>query len=240
MSWLYSRALVEEYSEDICSDGEQSAPLSGNPTQLAYLPPDRMTAFSRLSRFGMTFKPLTESLGQDVLTSYLGDFPVRTFHQPDEAPASTELDPECGVIWRESLAKYDRDTCTWKIVRSSLLEESTAFSGTWPKWGLMHDGVSYRQHTLALRTNEIESGLWPTPVKSDYAARRPTKNWKGTSDLPSVVWTRNGGATNPDKPPAKLNEVWTEWLMGWPLGWTDLKPLAMDKYRSWQQQHGGS
>jgi hypothetical protein len=23
-----------------------------------------------------------------------------------------------------------------------------------------------------------------------------------------------------------LNPTWVEWLMGWPLGWTDLKPLA--------------
>ena len=35
-----------------------------------------------------------------------------------------------------------------------------------------------------------------------------------------------------------LNPTWVEWLMGWPLGWTDLKPLAMDKFREWQQQHG--
>jgi hypothetical protein len=28
-----------------------------------------------------------------------------------------------------------------------------------------------------------------------------------------------------------------EWLMGWPLGWTELKQLETDKFRSWQQQH---
>lgn len=30
---------------------------------------------------------------------------------------------------------------------------------------------------------------------------------------------------------------WVEWLIGWPLGWTDSKPLATDKYQQWQQQH---
>jgi hypothetical protein len=35
-----------------------------------------------------------------------------------------------------------------------------------------------------------------------------------------------------------LNPTWVEWLMGWPLGWTDLKPLAMAKFQQWQQQHG--
>jgi hypothetical protein len=35
----------------------------------------------------------------------------------------------------------------------------------------------------------------------------------------------------------RLNPTWVEWLMGWPLEWTDLKPLAMDKCQEWQQQH---
>jgi hypothetical protein len=37
-----------------------------------------------------------------------------------------------------------------------------------------------------------------------------------------------------------LNPPWVEWLMGWPLGWTDLKPLETAKFREWQQQHGES
>ena len=30
-----------------------------------------------------------------------------------------------------------------------------------------------------------------------------------------------------------LSPPWVEWLMGWPIGWTDLKPLETDKYHSW-------
>ena len=36
-----------------------------------------------------------------------------------------------------------------------------------------------------------------------------------------------------------LNPTWVEWLMGWPLGWTDLKPLETDKYQQWLHSHGG-
>jgi hypothetical protein len=39
-----------------------------------------------------------------------------------------------------------------------------------------------------------------------------------------------GGSLNPD---------WTEWLMGWPIGWTALQPLEMDRYRKWLHSHGG-
>jgi hypothetical protein len=66
VSWIISQALYEKWHclqgqaveslEDTCSDGEQFAQLSGNPTQPVYLSPDKMTAFSRLSRFGMMCK----------------------------------------------------------------------------------------------------------------------------------------------------------------------------------------
>jgi len=38
----------------------------------------------------------------------------------------------------------------------------------------------------------------------------------------------------------QLNPTWVEWLMGWPLGWTDLKPLEMDKSHCVQQPLGES
>ena len=81
MSWLFSQALVEEYSEGISLDGAQSAQLSGKPTQLAYCAPDKMTAFSRLSRFGMTYKPLTATHGEALLMSYLAAFHAKTSPQ---------------------------------------------------------------------------------------------------------------------------------------------------------------
>jgi hypothetical protein len=83
MSWLFSQALVAEYLGESSLDGEQSVPLSGKNTQLVYLPPDKMTEFSRLSRFGMMFKPLTESLGEELLMSYLADFHAKTSPQQE-------------------------------------------------------------------------------------------------------------------------------------------------------------
>jgi len=35
-----------------------------------------------------------------------------------------------------------------------------------------------------------------------------------------------------------LNPRFVEWLMGFPIGWTDLQPLATASYQQWQQQHG--
>jgi len=38
----------------------------------------------------------------------------------------------------------------------------------------------------------------------------------------------------------QLNPTWVEWLMGWPLGWSELKPLEMDKSHFVPQVHGES
>jgi len=287
MSWLFSQALVEEYLGDTCSDGEPSAPLSGSPTQLAYLPPDRMTAFSRLSRFGMTFKPLTADRGEELLTLYLAAFPVRTSAPQERAQELMESDLGCGHTWRESLAKYDQDTSTWRTPQCSLLEDSIEFSGTWPRWGLMQDGVSYQQQPLVRHTKGTGSGSWPTPraqeparttkgygrgLKELIEGKQQIEKWPtpisqdakhsgyalsgpGKADKLSyavVRWPTPRAFMHKDSTTDRgkhnlgevvggtLNPTWVEWLMGWPLGWTDLKPLATDKFRSWQQQHGVS
>jgi DNA (cytosine-5)-methyltransferase 1 len=96
MSWLFSQVLVEEYLGDISSDGEQSVQSSGNPTQLAYCAPDKMTVFSRLSRFGMTYKPLTEDRGEELLMSYLEAFPVQDI---SIAGRGAGLDGESSSMW---------------------------------------------------------------------------------------------------------------------------------------------
>ena len=244
MSWLFSQALVEEYSGDTSSDGEQFAPLSGSNTQQAYCAPDKMTVFSRLSQFGMMYKPLTESRGEALLMLYLAGFHAKTSVPQGGGQELMENDQECGQKWRASFTKYSPVTHSWKTHQCSLLGDLDEFLETWPQWGLMRNGECWEQRTLEQSIRGTGFGLslemWPTPVKSDYAGRRPSKGWKGDSDLPSVVWTRTGGAENPQMSPASINATWTEWLMGWPLGWTELKPLETDKCHSAPQQHGES
>jgi DNA (cytosine-5)-methyltransferase 1 len=98
MSWLFSRALVEEYLGENSLDGEQSALSNGNNTPQAYCAPDKMTGFSRLSRFGITYKPLTESRGEELLTLYLAAFHAKTF-QPQGGGAG--IDGERSGMWGE-------------------------------------------------------------------------------------------------------------------------------------------
>jgi len=176
MSWLISRALmedyanshslpalVEEFSAASCSGGEPFVPSSVSPTPQAYLSPDRTTAFSRLSRFGMTFAPLTDNLGEALLKWCRADFRARTFQPPEKAQESTENDPACGGRWRELSVKYDRNTSSWKTHRCLWAEDLPECSVTLPRWGLMRGGVLSELATLEHRTGAKESGLWPTP-----------------------------------------------------------------------------
>ena len=82
--------------------------------------------------------------------------------------------------------------------------------------------------------------MWPTQAAHEgrlgYQRRDPGK--KGTQkSLSTEVIDEAGGR---DAVGGQLNPTWVEWLMGWPLGWTDLKPLETDKYQQWLQQHGKS
>ena len=90
--------------------------------------------------------------------------------------------------------------------------------------------------------------MWPTPRVSDTEGGivKDVQEKDGTfsrTNAKGVRWgvklkdavdhveTPNGGSLNP---------TWVEWLMGWPIGWTDLKPLETDKFQVWLQQHGES
>jgi hypothetical protein len=234
MSWLYSRVLVEEFLGDTFSDGEQSALLSGKPTQLAYCAPDKMTAFSRLSQFGMTYAPLTESRGEELLKSYRAAFLAKTSVPLGEVTDLTEKDQECGQKWLASFVKYDPSMSLWKTHQCSLLGDLDEFSGTWPQWGLMQDGECWELTLPDLTIGDNESGLLPTVLATDWkggttAARQD--NGKLRFDQWRDYVKLKHGLTYP-------HPMHSEMRMGWPVGWTDLKPSETDKSRNVQQPLG--
>ena len=270
MSWLFSQELVAEYLAENFSDGEQFVPLSGNHTQQAYCAPDKMTDFSRLSRFGMTFKPLTESRGNDLLMLYLVDFHAKTLVQQEKEPELMESVQECGGKWQGSFTKYDQDMRLWKTHQCSLLGDLDEFSEIWPQWGLMRDGECWEQQTLEQTIRGIGSGFSPNGVDSFHTpnttgldggsnSRKALRKKMEKFPTPQASDNRDrGNMSNPSiqrraaigkqimlsqsvhPTSGKLNPTWVEWLMGWPLEWTDLNPLEMDRFHCVQQQHGES
>lgn len=72
----------------------------------------------------------------------------------------------------------------------------------------------------------------PTPRAGDGLKRGAIDPMEPRNGLPGFVQM--------DAPGGQLNPPWVEWLMGWPIGWTDSRPLEMDKFQSWRQVHSGS
>jgi hypothetical protein len=237
MSWLFSQALVEEYLGASSLDGEQSAPLNGKPTQQAYCAPGKMTDFSRLSQFGMTYKPLTESLGQELLTLFRGDFHAKTCLQREKEQDSMEQDQDFGEKWHGWLARYDPDMSLWKTAQCSLITDSEECLEIYPTSGLMRDGLLWEQTRLALNTTETEYGLLPTPTARDFNGHTITKKRpKGFNKvLPNIfkLEFQLHGQCYP-------HPTFSEGVMLWPVGWTDLKPLATDKSHCAPPQPGES
>jgi hypothetical protein len=328
MSWLFSQALVEEYSAASCSDGEPYAQWSVMPTPQGFWRSDKMMEPSRLSQFGPTLQLLTADRGAELLMSFLAAFPAKTSAPPAKAPASMESAADYGEKWHALFAKWDRDLSGWKTPQCSLLVDLTLFSETWPRSGLMHDGECYQLQTLVRPMRGSGYGYLPTPTAqrygnnqslSDGAKVRPSLSQMAKLDLwptPTATLGSKGGRITPRKskeggnlieaisaranwptphgfskdgrsngpsgnelgravnramvatPQARdyksgkfspggkshrasqargkslseqvggsLNPMWVEWLMGWPLGWTDLKPLEMDKFQKWIEEH---
>ncbi len=226
MSFIYSQALVAEYSGGNCLDTEPCAPLSGSPTPKLSLWHDRTMDASRLSRFGMTCKPLTESRGAELLMWWLAGFPAKTSALQEKAQESTEPDQECGATWRGWLAKFDPDSSSWKTAQHSLIEDSGECLATFPRSGMTRGGLLWELPMLERTTNETGSGFWPTPTRHNAKeTNAPSEAERNTPTLAAQV----GGALNP---------MWTEWLMGWPIGHTALQQSETVKFQPVQPQPG--
>ena len=323
MSYIFSQALVEEYSPANCLGTDASVPSNANHTHKPCLWHDKTMEPSRLSRFGMTCAPFEANHGEELLMSFVAAFRAKTSAQPEAAQELTANDPDYGAKWPVSSVRYDHASSSWKTAHCLWEEDLPWCSVTLPKWGSMRNGHVFQHPTLTRPINATASGLWPTPqampATSDLNFRcsgdgrdKPNKlgwavasvmwptptvcgnyNRKGASatsgdglatavatsltmsDLVSTDapiakakmyptatatataykgWSPNHNRADTDDrldytidrqafspgqqtPPMHLNPDWVEWLMGWPIGHTDLKPLAMDKFHEWQRQH---
>ena len=279
MGWLISQALMRDFENSRClqaqegessgansSDGEQSAPLSETPMPRAYLSSDKMKEFSSLSRSGMTFAPLTESLGEAVSMWCQEASRVRTSAQQDGGQASKASAPASGVKWRELFKRFDPATSSWRTHRCLFDADLPASSVILPRWGMMRDGALSERLTLALPTSGNVSGLWPTPRANDAEKRgdfdlsnprnglaAAAKMWptpcasdnrnRGNADTPAIARRIAAGKQvmlTMSVSGGQLNPNWVEWLMGWPIGWTDLGASGMDRFLQWQRSHGVS
>ena len=218
MSWLFSQALVADYLRQKSLVGEQFVPLNTASIPQAYCALDKMMDFSRLSQFGMTFEPLTVERGTELLTSYLEDFRVKRFQQLQEEP--TLHLKIFGLRCEELFKKSDQNLYLPKMSQKLQLKWQPAIY--WQTDTTPNISSSLRQTWVQIIFGK-DFGYLHTPTCTANFAAPSMQKWKACRNFVAVF-----GKPSPTN---------FEFLMGWPIGWTDLKPLAMDKYHLWRQSH---
>ena len=67
----------------------------------------------------------------------------------------------------------------------------------------------------------VQSKMWPTPRASEWKDVGPVGSKSHTHmDKRDYLCAK---VKDPEQPTGSLNPQWVEWLMGYPIGWTDLK-----------------
>lgn len=130
----------------------------------------------------------------------------------------------------------------WKTSRR-FGQEDLAWSATsWPAWGTISGGRLFQPKRLEPRTN-VKGGLplLPTPTASEAGSRSShNRTWSSTyANLHNFVMGKGKQDPSWKRWPAQkvqaggqLNPPWVEWLMAYPIGWTELEPWATQWYRS--------
>jgi len=166
------------------------------------------------------------------------DFPARTSVSLDAVPGLTGHEADYGLSSPVSFASYDLDTSSWRTSQGSLFEEWEEFSATWPRAGTTRNGIAYRLRPSAPHTYERGSSFWPTPI-ADSASGRTTVYTQGGMPLqvavqmwPTPTANRWSGLQSHGRNAilGQLNPTWVEWLMGFPLGWTDCELSGTQSY----------
>jgi len=138
-----------------------------------------------------------------------------------------------GVKCTALLASLDPNTQLWKTSGTSLLARTTnqadgsdVFSRTWPRSGMMRSGTAYQLRRLVPTTTAKESGLLPTPLKTDGFAI-------GQFSLETQLKAELRGYQRRFYAPLIINGysigevcLTCEKMLGYPERWTELEQSA--------------
>ena len=216
-----------------CSVGKQSATSKTIRTA------------SELSEHGSTM--VYSTLRQSSLTSESSLSPVSLTNTMDlqtwlqqDSPASHSLSRVDKVVKTTSaisgrirsnvLAEYVPDLRTWRMSQASLFPNTLErYSPTWPQSGMTVNGRLYQRQKSGANTYVNAYGFWLTPVASD--SKRGKNQFGNTRTLTNQILSMypNGYVLNP---------AFIEKIMGFPIGSTELKPLAMHKFHRFLRRHG--
>lgn len=183
-----------------------------------------------------------------------------------DARALGAYDPLYGGRCSELLNRFDRPMYSVKIHQHCEQMDSVRSSKNLPASGMLVDGSLSGLTLLDLIIVDIDYGSvqLPTPTARDWkdtlGMNPKRKDGKTRLDrLPMLLFDHARAAgiyttTNWANTDARIVTLrgqveimitgrdycpeLSEWLMGWPIGWTDFELLATVKFQQWQLWHG--
>jgi len=157
-------------SDSLCQMLEQSATWRGNFLPAASWRRVLRKDLSTTPLFGLTSEPSTLARGVEAWIASLADSPVRTSPSPVAVrELSKETEAGFGSNLPVSFARFDPGSSSWKTSAQSLFEDSTLFSETWPRSGMMRNGCVFERRTWAPAIGESAGSVsqWPTARSED-------------------------------------------------------------------------
>jgi len=165
-----------------------------------------------------------ETIASAASTSSAVGSRAKTLVSPAAALALMGSDQGFGGRSSVSLANYDRNTRSWRTSQRSLLEEWTPFVETWPTAGMTRSGLLFRRAPWVHHTCDGECSSWPTPTASmdgrGFGIPLHSKAGRYKQSTISRVHALVG------EHGWKIHPHFTEALMGFPIGWTEIEPSA--------------
>ena len=162
---------------------------------------------------------VSDGIGVDVIT---GGFPCQDIsvagHRAGITAERSGLWSECARLLGDIRPSYAIFENVTNLLNGGGGIGLSEFYGTFPRSGMMRSGTVYQLPRLAPTITEIGSGLWHTPKASDYKSVTSNMDYhrkRTDKELSCQVAISENSAL-------PMNPVWVEWLMGFPLGHTDL------------------
>ena len=261
MSWHFLQGQAGDYSQADSLDGTRFAPSKSKTTTGESSSGGKLIGHLTTSPSGTTFVPSTANLGGGQLTLSLGASPAKTLAPQHDAMVGAQDLPETvrdfGTRCSESLTRSGLALSSRKTRRVCVPLDLAPSSKDLPAWGMTADGACWELGTSARLTSGTGCGLLPTPTTQGnelspsmqkWPAHRRLAEYLATPAASSYGYQMGGAAGRRGKkrycPSKEVENVglcplaFREWMMGWPIGWTALEPLATGRFRKWLRSHG--
>lgn len=220
MSWHFLQEQGEGSWEGTSLDGAPSALLKSIPSAVVSYSRANATECSSPSPSGMTSKPSTGDPGEGRSTSS----PAASLASPSLPQAAGERSqPTDGPPCSES---SERSSPSTSSERTSLESPSSKPPPSYAPSDTYVEPPEFPPPAWVPRIGVNDSGWLPTPTATANPDCDYMQRWPSHRRLREAFGRRSLGPT-----------LW-EWMMGWPIGWTALKPLETGRFQAWLRAHG--